>query len=77
MRRLLRSRLLSLRPEKPRSATPLSTVIRRDKKKVCEVSSRNGIVGVRFFANIEIAQTDRWAQEISEFIEGKLKSTEK
>ncbi len=62
--------------EKPRSATPLSTVIRRDKKKVCEVSSRNGVVGVRFF-DLEIEHADRWAQEISEFIEGKLKSAQK
>jgi ParB family transcriptional regulator, chromosome partitioning protein len=52
---------------KPRLAAPQATIIRSGRRKVCEVSARNGVVGIRFFDK-DPAEAQEWAAKISEFI---------
>ena len=44
-------------------------IVKSGKKKVCEVSSRNGVIGVRF---IDAKLADRYAAEIHKFLEQRL-----
>jgi ParB family transcriptional regulator, chromosome partitioning protein len=53
--------------DKPKAAAPSMTVVRSGRKKVCEVSTRNGVVGIRFFDK-EATESEQWGQRIAEFI---------
>lgn len=64
---------VALATEKPRAAAPSTTVIKSGRKKVCEITARNGVVGVRFYDS-EAALAEEWARKISEFIDGNLKN---
>ena len=64
-------RAVALATEKQRTTAPSPTVIKRGKRKVCEVSSRNGVVGVRFFEK-NATEAEEWAQRITEFISKSL-----
>jgi ParB family transcriptional regulator, chromosome partitioning protein len=61
--------------EKPKAAAPSSTVVRAGRKKVCEVSTRNGVVGVRFFDK-EATEAEQWGQRIADFINTTLNEAE-
>lgn len=64
-------RAVAFATEKPRTTSSSPTVIRAGKRKVCEISTRNGVVGVRFFEK-DAADADEWAQRISAFINQSL-----
>jgi ParB family transcriptional regulator, chromosome partitioning protein len=61
--------LATVRPPRPVAAEPV--VIRAGKKKVCEVSARNGVVGVRFYGSDGDAAGD-WAARIADFIREEM-----
>jgi ParB family chromosome partitioning protein len=60
-------RAVALATEKPRTTTTAPTVIKRGKRKVCEVSARSGVVGVRFFEK-DASDAELWAKRITDFI---------
>jgi ParB family chromosome partitioning protein len=64
-------RAVALATEKPRVITTAPTVIKRGKRKVCEVSARSGVVGVRFFEK-DASEAELWAQRITDFINQSL-----
>lgn len=64
-------RAVALATEKLRTTTTAPTVIKRGKRKVCEVSARSGVVGVRFFEK-DAAEAELWAQRITDFINQSL-----
>lgn len=66
---------VSFAAEKPRVATPSATVVRTGRRKVCEVSTRNGVVGVRFFEK-DAMEAEQWGQRIAEFINQTLRESE-
>jgi ParB family chromosome partitioning protein len=66
---------VALATEKPRAAAPSSTVVRSGRRKVCEVSTRNGVVGVRFFEK-EATDAEMWGQRIADFINKTLSESE-
>jgi len=49
-----------------------SLVVKVGKKRFCEITTRNGVIGVRL--STEADQADVWAMEIRDFIEMKLKT---
>jgi ParB family chromosome partitioning protein len=61
--------------EKPRTTAPSLTVVRAGRRKVCEVSTRNGVVGVRFFEK-DASDAEQWGQRIVEFINKTLSESE-
>ncbi len=65
---------VALAAEKPKAAAPSTTVVRSGRKKVCEVTTRNGVVGVRFF-EAEAVDAERWGQRIADFINQTLNET--
>jgi ParB family transcriptional regulator, chromosome partitioning protein len=66
---------VALVAEKPKATAPSSMVVRSGRKKVCEVSTRNGVVGVRFFDS-EASEAEQWGQRIADFINKTLSETE-
>jgi ParB family chromosome partitioning protein len=62
---------VALAAEKPKATPPSSTVVRAGRRKVCEVTTRNGVVGVRFFEKDASAAGD-WGQRIADFISKSL-----
>jgi ParB family chromosome partitioning protein len=66
---------VALAAEKPRVAAPSATVVRSGRRKVCEVSTRNGVVGVRFFEK-DATDAEQWGQRIADFINKTLSETE-
>ncbi|KMY86221.1 Chromosome (plasmid) partitioning protein ParB [Candidatus Paraburkholderia calva] len=66
---------VSLATDKPKIVAPSTTVVRAGRKKVCEVSTRNGVVGVRFFDK-DANEAEQWAQRIADFINKSLSETE-
>jgi ParB family transcriptional regulator, chromosome partitioning protein len=64
-------RAVAFATEKQRTVSTAPTVIRSGKRKVCEVSARNGVVGVRFFER-DASDAQEWAQRITEFINKSL-----
>jgi ParB family chromosome partitioning protein len=62
--------------EKPRTAAPSSTVVRSGRRKVCEISTRNGVVGVRFFEK-DASDAEQWGQRIADFINRSLSESER
>ena len=64
-------RAVALATEKQKTVAPASNVIKSGRRKVCEVSSRNGVVGIRFFEK-DAAQADAWMQKICDFIAKNL-----
>ncbi|QSN64901.1 ParB/RepB/Spo0J family partition protein (plasmid) [Caballeronia sp. M1242] len=65
---------VALVAEKPKVAQPSATVVRAGRRKVCEVTTRNGVVGVRFFEKDAGAAND-WGQRIADFISKSLSET--
>jgi ParB family transcriptional regulator, chromosome partitioning protein len=66
---------VSLATDKPKAAAPSTTVVRAGRKKVCEVSARNGVVGVRFF-DTDAMEAEQWGQRIADFINKSLTETD-
>jgi ParB family transcriptional regulator, chromosome partitioning protein len=66
---------VSFATDKPKSAAPSTTVVRAGRKKVCEVSTRNGVVGVRFFDK-DATEAEQWGQRIADFINKSLVESE-
>jgi ParB family transcriptional regulator, chromosome partitioning protein len=60
--------------EKPKATPPSMTVVRSGRRKICEVSTRNGVVGVRFFDR-EISDTEDWGKRIADFINKTLEES--
>lgn len=59
------------KPPKPKAAgAPL--IVKVGKKNYCEITTRNGVIGVRLKAETERA--DEWAREIQALIENRLSS---
>lgn len=48
-----------------------SLVVKRGNKRVCQISARNGVVGVAF-SGIDAGNAESWAERIREFIETEL-----
>lgn len=68
-------KLVQSAPEKaapPARAEPL--IIRNGKKKLVEITTRNGVVGIRFSEDAD--RSGEWAREIYAFIESKMKAKE-
>jgi ParB family transcriptional regulator, chromosome partitioning protein len=62
----------AVQPQKQTSAQPGETLVVKDgKKNFCEITTRNGVIGVRLKAEAERAFD--WAKEIHGFIEAKLR----
>lgn len=61
--------------EKPRTVAPSATVVRSGRRKVCEISTRNGVVGVRFFEK-DASDAEQWGQRIADFINKSLSESE-
>jgi ParB family transcriptional regulator, chromosome partitioning protein len=66
---------VALAAEKPKAVAPSSTVVRSGRKKVCEVSTRNGVVGIRFFDK-DATEAEQWGQRIADFINKTLGEVE-
>lgn len=62
---------VALAAEKPRAAAPSMTVVRSGRRKVCEVSTRSGVVGIRFYEK-DAAEAEAWGQRIADFINKSL-----
>ncbi|SAL00772.1 ParB, partition protein [Caballeronia calidae] len=62
---------VAMAAEKPRAAAPSATVVRSGRRKVCEISTRNGVVGVRFFEK-DATDAEQWGQKIADFINKTL-----
>ncbi len=62
---------VALVAEKPKATPPSSTVVRAGRRKVCEVTTRNGVVGVRFFEK-DASAASEWGQRIADFISKSL-----
>ncbi|WP_250494380.1 ParB/RepB/Spo0J family partition protein [Caballeronia sp. GAWG1-1] len=67
---------VALAAEKPKAVAPSTTVVRAGRRKVCEVSTRNGVVGVRFFEN-DAGDAEQWGRRIADFINKTLTDIEK
>jgi ParB family chromosome partitioning protein len=68
-------RAVALAAEKAPLARTAATVIKSGRRKVCEVSARNGVVGIRFFDQAE-DRADDWARRISAFISQSIEDEE-
>ena len=68
-------RAVALAAEKPKSTAPSATVVRSGRRKVCEISTRNGVVGVRFFEK-DATDAEQWGQRIADFINKTLSESE-
>lgn len=66
---------VALAAEKAKVATPSATVVRSGRRKVCEISTRNGVVGVRFFEK-DATDAEQWGQRIADFINKTLSESE-
>jgi ParB family chromosome partitioning protein len=60
-------RAVAFASEKPKAVVPSTTVIRSGRRKVCEVSTRSGVVGIRFYDK-DSNEAEAWAQRIADFI---------
>jgi ParB family transcriptional regulator, chromosome partitioning protein len=56
----------------PESTKPTPLMVKIGKRKFCEISTRNGVIGVKL--NDEVDQAEQWAKDIQKFIEAALKS---
>lgn len=54
----------------PRKQTVETLVVKVGKKSFCEISTRNGVIGVRL--KTETDRADEWAKAIQQFIESRL-----
>jgi ParB family chromosome partitioning protein len=66
-------RAVALATEKTPTVRMATTVIKSGRRKVCEVSARNGVVGIRFFDQTE-ELADDWAKKISAFISESVRT---
>ena len=66
---------VALAAEKPKVAAPSATVVRSGRRKVCEVSTRNGVIGIRFFDK-DADEAETWSQRIADFINKSLTGAE-
>lgn len=72
---LQKDAIKAVQPEVKRKAPSLQPlIVKVGRKSFCEITARNGVIGVRLKAEGERA--DEWAQEIREFIDAKLKQRE-
>jgi ParB family chromosome partitioning protein len=68
-------RAVALVADKAPASRTAATVIKSGRRKVCEVSARNGVVGIRFFDQAE-DHADDWAKKISAFISHSIEAEE-
>ena len=57
--------------EKPQKTGVQSFVVKRGTRKVCQISSRKGVVGIAFTSS-DTNEADDWAKRIRDFIEAEL-----
>ncbi|KMQ80331.1 Chromosome (plasmid) partitioning protein ParB [Candidatus Burkholderia pumila] len=62
---------VALATEKPKATVPSATVVRSGRRKICEISTRNGVVGIRFFEK-DASDAEVWSQRIVNFINKTL-----
>jgi ParB family transcriptional regulator, chromosome partitioning protein len=60
-------RAVALVAQKAPTVRAASTIIKSGRRKICEISARNGVVGIRFFDQTEDL-ADHWAKRIAAFI---------
>ncbi|QIE30293.1 ParB N-terminal domain-containing protein [Caballeronia sp. SBC2] len=60
------------KPQGAERNIPTPLLVKVGKKKFCEITTRNGVIGVKL--NDEADQAEQWAKDIQRFIESTLKS---
>jgi ParB family transcriptional regulator, chromosome partitioning protein len=60
------------RPKTPKAAAPTARTINIGKKKLCEMTVRNGVVGLRFTGKQGDTTADEWADKIETFIRAQI-----
>lgn len=68
--------LAMARPASPKASPPLQRAISIGRKKLCDVSVRNGVVGFRFAGKEGDAVAQQWATKIEEFIRRELERSD-
>jgi ParB family chromosome partitioning protein len=59
-------------PVRPRARQPSVTTINAGKRKFCEVSVRNGVIGLRFSGKDAEAAATQWVERIAKFIQAEI-----
>lgn len=59
------------KPVKPMQPTRQSLVVKRGNKRVCQITARNGVVGVAF-SDADASEAESWAERIRAFIENEV-----
>ncbi|CAG9272526.1 Chromosome partitioning protein, ParB family [Paraburkholderia unamae] len=59
-------------PAKPKTAAPAAEAIMVGKRKLCDVSVRSGVIGVRFAGKDGGEKAAQWSEKISAFIRSEL-----
>jgi Predicted transcriptional regulators len=67
-------KLATAKPKAPDTNARETLVVKVGKKRFCEITARNGVIGVKL--TDEADQAGQWAKEIQAFIESKLKQRE-
>ncbi|MCF7697135.1 MULTISPECIES: ParB/RepB/Spo0J family partition protein [Mycetohabitans] len=62
------------RPKPSRPTAPVTRTILSDKKKFCELSVRNGVIGVRFSGKESEIKASCWAEKIESFIRAQIEA---
>ncbi|MBB4518288.1 ParB family chromosome partitioning protein [Paraburkholderia fungorum] len=59
-------------PSRPKPIRPAVKTITVGKRKFCDVSVRNGVIGLRFRGKDGEAKAEEWSERIAQFIESEL-----
>jgi len=59
-------------PSRPKAARPSVVTINAGKRKLCDVSVRGGVVGLRFSGKDGEAMAEEWAERIAKFIQAEI-----
>jgi ParB family chromosome partitioning protein len=59
-------------PSRPKAARPSVVTINAGKRKLCDVSVRSGVVGLRFSGKDGEAMAEEWAGRIARFIQAEI-----
>lgn len=62
------------KPKKERAAPAPSRAINMGKRKLCDVSVRNGVIGLRFSAKENEATVQEWADKIEAFMRAQIEA---
>lgn len=63
-------------PVRPKATQPFVTTIAVGKRKFCEMSTRNGVVGIRFSGKDGESKAEEWAERIAKFIRAEIETDE-